>query len=147
MANDISLNALKAVESVNYNKNSTVKPAAAEQVAETIPTSGADSPPQNAYAQQTAAVSSETRQSSQPITQQDIKEAANKIKQDAKSYEYDLQFSIEEDTGQTIIKVWDPSTNKVVKQYPQEEVVALARRLHDIQSGSQPKGILFNDET
>jgi len=49
-----------------------------------------------------------------------------------------LQFSIDEDTGKTIIKVMDVHTEEVIRQIPTEEAVKIARTLDKVQ------GLLFN---
>ena len=42
----------------------------------------------------------------------------------------DLRFSVDRDSGQTIIRVMDRETEQMVRQIPPEEVVALAKFLH-----------------
>ena len=44
-----------------------------------------------------------------------------------------LQFSIDRDTGKTIVKVVDATTNEIIRQIPGEEVVAIARALDKLQ--------------
>lgn len=41
----------------------------------------------------------------------------------------DLNFSIDEASGETVIKVVDPATDEVVRQIPSEEVLRIARSL------------------
>lgn len=45
----------------------------------------------------------------------------------------DLLFSIEEDTGKTIIKVVDSSTDEVIRQIPSEEIITIAKALDNLQ--------------
>ena len=40
-----------------------------------------------------------------------------------------LQFSVDDDTGTTVVKVLDSQTDEVVRQFPPEEALALARHL------------------
>jgi flagellar protein FlaG len=49
-----------------------------------------------------------------------------------------LQFSVHEDTGQTVIKVVDKDTGKVIRQIPPQEMLELAAKLEDMM------GILFD---
>jgi flagellar protein FlaG len=42
-----------------------------------------------------------------------------------------LQFSVDEDSGDTVIKVIDSDTQQVVRQIPSEEIVRLHQRLKD----------------
>ncbi|MGE0386480.1 MAG: flagellar protein FlaG [Gammaproteobacteria bacterium] len=40
-----------------------------------------------------------------------------------------LQFSVDEDSGRTVIKVIDRDTGSVLRQIPTEEMLAISRRL------------------
>ena len=45
----------------------------------------------------------------------------------------DLLFSIDEDTGKTIVKVVDASTDEVIRQIPSEEIITIAQALDNLQ--------------
>ena len=47
-----------------------------------------------------------------------------------------LQFTLDEESGRTIIRVIDAETDEVIRQIPPEEILALARHLRD--DGSSP---------
>lgn len=51
----------------------------------------------------------------------------------------ELRFSVDEDSGDTVIKVVDRETDEVVRQIPSEEVVALRKRLEEA------AGVIFQD--
>jgi flagellar protein FlaG len=51
-----------------------------------------------------------------------------------------LTFSLDEDTGHTIVKVIDRDTDKVIRQIPSEEAVAISKSLDKLQ------GLLINDQ-
>jgi len=51
----------------------------------------------------------------------------------------ELRFSVDQDSGETIIKVIDQETDEVVRQIPSEEVVQLRKRLQ------QASGVIFQD--
>lgn len=51
----------------------------------------------------------------------------------------DLQFSVDDTTGKTVVKVYVTGTEEVVRQIPPEEMLSLAARLKEVQ------GILLND--
>lgn len=53
-------------------------------------------------------------------------DAANKFLQPVAR---NLQFSIDDDSGKTIVKVIDTETDKVVRQIPSEEMLAISRAL------------------
>jgi flagellar protein FlaG len=43
----------------------------------------------------------------------------------------ELQFSVDDQTGRTVIKVLDSETDTVIRQIPPEEILDLARKLKD----------------
>ena len=51
----------------------------------------------------------------------------------------ELQFSVDDKSGETVIKVIDSETDEVVRQIPSEEVVRLRERLRDA------AGVIFQD--
>lgn len=51
-----------------------------------------------------------------------------------------LQFSIDDDTGTTVVKVIDSDTDEVIKQIPSEEMLALAKAI------GQLKGLLVKQQ-
>ena len=50
-----------------------------------------------------------------------------------------LSFSVDKESNSTIIKVHDSETQEVIRQFPSEEAVELAKHLEDAM------GIIFND--
>lgn len=55
-----------------------------------------------------------------------------------------LEFSIDKDSGRTVVRIIDPHTKEVIRQIPDAVALALAKRLRD-QAGSV-NGVLL-DET
>ena len=51
----------------------------------------------------------------------------------------ELQFSIDDQSGDTVIKVVDSETDEVVRQIPSEEVVRMRQRLQEA------AGVIFQD--
>jgi len=68
---------------------------------------------------------------------QDVVKAANDL---IKPYNNALQFSIDKDTGTTVVKVIDTNTKEVIKQMPSEEMLAMAKAL------DQLKGLLVKQK-
>jgi flagellar protein FlaG len=52
----------------------------------------------------------------------------------------DLRFSVDDESGKTIVKVVDVTTKEVIKQYPSEEMLAIAKALDGI------KGLLVQQK-
>lgn len=44
-----------------------------------------------------------------------------------------LEFSIDDDTGKTVVKVMDTATKEVIRQIPSEEILEIARALDRLQ--------------
>jgi flagellar protein FlaG len=51
-----------------------------------------------------------------------------------------LQFSVHEDTGQTVVRVVDKDTGELIRQIPPQELLDLASKLEDMM------GILFDKQ-
>ena len=73
-----------------------------------------------------------------PISEEQIKQAVQKIQGGVDNLAQNLRFSVDEDTGKTIIKVMDAHTEEIIRQIPTEEAVEIARTLDKVQ------GLLFN---
>ncbi|PXX08573.1 flagellar protein FlaG [Nitrosomonas ureae] len=68
-----------------------------------------------------------------------LHEAVGKIEKFSLAVQQNLKFSIDEDSGKTVIRVMDATTDEIVRQIPTEEVIDIARALSKIH------GALFND--
>jgi|CXWL01.1.fsa_nt_gi flagellar protein FlaG len=69
-----------------------------------------------------------------------IRQAVQNIQSAVDNLAHNLRFSIDEDTGKTIIKVVDAHTDEIIRQFPTEEAIEIARTLDKVQ------GLLFNDK-
>lgn len=49
-----------------------------------------------------------------------------------------IEFSLDEDTGRTVVKMIDTRTNEVLRQFPSEEMLAISRSIDRMQ------GLLVN---
>lgn len=78
--------------------------------------------------------------SNKPESEEQVKQAVQKIQGVVDNLAHNLRFSIDEDTGKTIIKVMDARTDEVIRQFPTEEAIEIARTLDKVQ------GLLFNDK-
>ncbi|MGL5631683.1 MAG: flagellar protein FlaG [Azovibrio sp.] len=66
---------------------------------------------------------------SEESTAQTLKDSVDSMNRLMKSLSNSLQFSLDEDTGKTVIKVIDSTTQEVIKQFPSEEALALTKAL------------------
>jgi len=65
----------------------------------------------------------------QPPQMQGLTEAVEGLNEYVQTVRRDLQFSIDEQSGRTVIKVIDAETKQMIRQIPAEEILALARNL------------------
>lgn len=64
----------------------------------------------------------------------EVREAADKINKVLQSLvSSNLQFSVDQDSGQTIVRVVDVETKDVIRQIPNEEALAIAKSLGKFQ--------------
>jgi len=71
--------------------------------------------------------------SAAPASLQEVEQAMEEVRSAIAPMAQDLLFSIEEDTGKTIIKVVDSSTDEVIRQIPSEEIITIAKALDNLQ--------------
>jgi flagellar protein FlaG len=76
--------------------------------------------------------SEQSAQSSQPVTEKQLKTAINSVQEYIKPYNSSLEFSINDDINQVVVKVVDSSTKEVIRQIPSEEMIAIAKALDSI---------------
>lgn len=69
-----------------------------------------------------------------------LKGAVDAINDFLKSSSSNIEFSIDEDSGKTIVKLMDKETNTVLRQYPSKEALAIAKDIDKLQ------GLLVNTE-
>lgn len=67
-------------------------------------------------------------QTAKPTLDQ-VKQAVDQIQQIVRPLAQSLQFSIDEDTHNTVVKIVDTETNKVIRQIPSEEMLQMAKAL------------------
>ena len=64
-----------------------------------------------------------------PVDAKMLAKAVKDLSAGAQNLQRSLQFSIDASSGRTVIKVIDKITQEVIRQIPEEEVLALAARL------------------
>ncbi len=84
---------------------------------------------------------------------QDVAQAARDISEYIQTVNRSLQIAVDKTLGSTIITVLDSDTDEVVRQIPQEEIVAVARFLEQqlaaetASAGSPVRGLLLDSES
>lgn len=76
-----------------------------------------------------------------------LEEATKALQEYLKGLPSDLQFRQDEDSGKSFFKVVNPVTREVIRQVPSEEVLAMARKLKELdQLGNKAPGLLLDHE-
>ena len=99
------------------------------------------SPPENASASaeaQLAQATAVTQQATSPVenakaSRQQVEQAVKAVNEFVNSINDSVQFSVDGDTGKTVVKVIDKGTKEVIKQIPSEEMLSIAKALDKIQ--------------
>ncbi len=68
---------------------------------------------------------------------QQISTAVSTLKDYVQNIRRDLEFTVDEEINQVVIRVYDSETQEVIRQIPAEEVLVLARQL------ARPDGLLL----
>ena len=55
----------------------------------------------------------------------DVKEAVEKLSELAKAQQKYVNFSVDEETHSSVIKIFQSETGKLIKQFPAEEILAM----------------------
>lgn len=71
-----------------------------------------------------------------------IRQAARELQDYVQKIDRDLEFSIDQESGRTVITVIDPETEKIVRQIPAEETLNILRTLEKLEKG---EGVLFKE--
>jgi len=73
------------------------------------------------------------KQAKAPASLQDIEKATDQVKKFVSPVNSDIQFSIDDETGITVVKVVDKSTNEIIRQIPGDEILQIAKALDRLQ--------------
>lgn len=65
----------------------------------------------------------------QAPSKEQVDRALQDVRDAVKPMAQDLQFEIDSDTGKTVVKIIDAATKDVIRQFPSEELLAIAKGL------------------
>lgn len=86
--------------------------------------------PRTTEAQAAPAAQSSPQPATTPVpTSEAVGQAVQSLRELVEPLAQNLQFSIDDDTGRTVVKVVDGSTHEVLRQIPAEEVLQITRAL------------------
>ncbi len=66
------------------------------------------------------------------VTQEQLKDAVKKVQEYIAPFNDALEFSLNDDTNQMVVKIIDRDTKEVIRQMPSEEMIAVAKALDNI---------------
>lgn len=81
----------------------------------------------------------EAKLAAQPPSKAEVEGAVAKVQKAVETQASNLLFSIDEDSGRTVVKVVDSSTKETIRQIPSEEILSIAKALDKLQ------GLLIRD--
>ena len=79
-----------------------------------------------------AAGAEQTTATNASPSEEEVKTSVNALNELTRSMNSNLSFSIDKDTGQTVVKVIDSSTDEVIKQIPSEEILAISKAIDQL---------------
>ena len=81
--------------------------------------------------QSKAAIDEKNADANRPVEAGKINKAVRDLNEHMQVVHRELEFSVDEDSGKTVIKVMDLETKKVIRQIPNEEALNVARMLDE----------------
>jgi len=75
------------------------------------------------------------------LSTDELRKISQQMQQKAASMSPELRFSVDQDSGRTVIKVTDRSTDEVVRQIPTDEALQISKDMAQFQ-----KGLLLNQK-
>ncbi|AUZ75572.1 flagellar protein FlaG [Aeromonas hydrophila] len=87
----------------------------------------------------------------QDVPQADIENEVQKLQEFSKLQGWTVNFSVEKDLDQVVIKVVDAETKSMIRQIPSEELLAISKRIKDLREsdatgGGSRVGLLLDNE-
>jgi flagellar protein FlaG len=69
-----------------------------------------------------------------------LKDATDKANEFVKTMNQELQFSVDKDDGKTVVKVMDKNSGELIRQIPQDEMLAIAKAFDTL------KGLIIREK-
>ena len=115
-----------------------IAPVSAAAVSTTQPAAGSQSDAAAAARRQVSAAAQEAEVKSTDTTHgkadpAELKQRVDELNAAMKEHASSIQFSIDDDSGRTIVKVVDSDTDTVLRQYPSKELLAISKQIDKFQ--------------
>lgn len=105
----VPMSDFKKIQAVDHNVASQDATAGSQQAA--IHTNGVGSPQQN------------------PLSKEELAKVIKQVNTAFQDEKRSIQFSIDEASGRTVIKVVDSGTGKEIRQFPSEDILEISRNI------------------
>ena len=79
------------------------------------------------------AVQNSSEQKHMQNTSEQLQNAVSQINEHVQNLQRSLQFTVDDKSGKDVVTVLDTETKEVIRQYPSEEVLQIARNLSEQQ--------------
>ena len=76
----------------------------------------------------------------QDVSNADIENEVQNLQEFSKVQGWTVNFSVEKDLDQVVIKVVDAETKSMIRQIPSEELLAISKRIKDLREGDVSGG-------
>jgi flagellar protein FlaG len=84
---------------------------------------------------------SEAPAEKEELSTEELQQVVEKLNEHVQQIHRDLQFSVDDSSGRTVVRVVNSETEEVVRQIPSEEVLRISRNLKD--QTENVSGLLF----
>ncbi|MFM5292815.1 flagellar protein FlaG [Aeromonas veronii] len=74
------------------------------------------------------------------VSDKDIEKEVQNLQEFSKLQGWTVNFSVEKDLEQVVIKVMDANTKSMIRQIPSEELLAISKRLKELREGDVTAG-------
>ena len=81
----------------------------------------------------------ESAKKAQEMTAEEVQAVVDKLNEFMAHGQRNLNFSVDKDTENVVVKVMDTQTQEVIRQFPSEETLKLAKHIEGM------LGLIFND--
>ncbi|SIS46827.1 flagellar protein FlaG [Neptunomonas antarctica] len=94
---------------------------------------------QAALSQVDQSQAAQSEEPSQKMSTEEVQTAVDKLNEFMHNGQRNLNFSIDKDTDDMVVKVMDTETQEVIRQFPSEETIKLTKHIEGM------LGLIFND--
>ena len=115
------------------NRTSVVLPQTDRPVASSRPPVGQGPATEAATTKSLASVQEQAQAAREQASREDVESAVKKANQVVQASVRDLEFTVDDSSGKTVVKVVDRATKEVIRQIPSDEMLAIAESIERMQ--------------